>query len=337
MSLIHAFSSSKADGPDTSMVQASNWNADHVANSGGLNIQVISGTASVPVPAFGTGTIFMRRRAGKTHAVSMGSSGLDYTIQPHFGLNKVLRFNPAGNSNSLTVGADGVVLASTGTATARNANAGAAFHGNLRRVALINTNVSGANAGIRGGGAQFWTGPTGSWGGFFLIARFVFSSASDSYRWFCGFNTSTSNPVAGQNPSAFITMVGFGCDAADSNIFFMHNDASGAATKINTGIARMAARANSVNGDTTQSPVYEVRLFCPPNPSAAGVNGAASAISGSIEVLTPGSSSFFETSTSSSTDVPSSATLLNPHVWIGNGAATASSIDIISLYVETDN
>lgn len=37
MALKHAFTNPKADGPDTTIVRPSDWNADHVIDSGGLN------------------------------------------------------------------------------------------------------------------------------------------------------------------------------------------------------------------------------------------------------------------------------------------------------------
>jgi hypothetical protein len=77
-------------------------------------------------------------------------------------------------------------------------------------------------------------------------------------RGFCGLRASVAAPTD-VNPSTLTNIVGVGFDASDSNLFIMHNDAAGAATKIDTGLARPGADRGSW---------IEVHLFSHPGDTA---------------------------------------------------------------------
>lgn len=78
-------------------------------------------------------------------------------------------------------------------------------------------------------------------------------------RGFCGLRASVAAPTD-VNPSTLTNIVGVGFDAADSNLQIMHNDATGAATKVNTGIPRPSA---------DRTGWIEVHLHSHPGDSAA--------------------------------------------------------------------
>lgn len=324
MALYHAFSSSKADAGDASLVRASNWNSDHVANSGGFNLQVMPNTSTLAATAAGSGTFYAREKAGYGIAAFQNSKS-HYSLQTHIGLNGIVWWKPTAGVVTVPSGNFGIMPATTGTATSRNVTGSSFWCMTQRKLSLLTGATSGALCGWRGQSGLFWRPSIDGRGGFLYIHRFHMEQipASGS-RWFAGFNSSTANPV-NVDPSANFNIVGFGCDAADTNIFFMHNDGAGAATKINTGIARPPVTQSSLGN----MQVFEMRMFCP------SVSG--SGISASIEVLNPGSSSYFETSTSSSTDIPVADVALNPCGYLATAAATATGLAIVSLYIESDD
>lgn len=62
------------------------------------------------------------------------------------------------------------------------------------------------------------------------------------------------------DPSSWLQIVGFGLDAADTNIQLMHNDGAGTATKTDTGIAKAAGDELYVRIHCTAGGNYEVTL-----------------------------------------------------------------------------
>lgn len=105
-------------------------------------------------------------------------------------------------------------------------------------------------------------------------ARFFLGSATTKgfdFRggWMMAVNTSVSthrvfyglrNDAAPTdvNPSTLTNMLGFGYDSADTNVQFFHNDASGTATKVDTGLAKPS---------TDGSAAFFVRIFAPGGPT----------------------------------------------------------------------
>lgn len=85
-------------------------------------------------------------------------------------------------------------------------------------------------------------------GGFRAVWRFGFQTLSSTRRWFVGL--ANPNPSSGTSTVAFdpstgltnligLNMIGIGQDAADTSPQFMHNDSSGNASKISTGMANI--------------------------------------------------------------------------------------------------
>ncbi len=77
----------------------------------------------------------------------MGPSGLDSSLQPHFGRNKISFVQPQGNGTVLT--SNGLTLTATGTATAANV-ATTNIHTYMRRLDYLVT-VPGFNSVLDGG------------------------------------------------------------------------------------------------------------------------------------------------------------------------------------------
>lgn len=83
-------------------------------------------------------------------------------------------------------------------------------------------------------------GASGS-GGFVQKVVFGLRAQNSAARAFFGVCTQSANPIsASADPSAAANTFGFGKDAADANLQFMHNDGSGVATKTDTGVTLLS-------------------------------------------------------------------------------------------------
>jgi hypothetical protein len=352
MGLKHAFSSSKADGADATLVQPSSWNADHTFSGGssgsvlyvsGGNIQTTGSLVFDPAvneleilgahagiclaPLTGTeakspeadeGIIFLRKRAGRILPNFLGPSGIDWAFQPHLGMNRVFAVYANGNATSYdTFG--GAAATASGTAAAANW-ASTNISSTLRRVDHPSGLTVGASAGLRGAAAFYSIGNFPETGGFYMLSRYIVAlTATSNTRLFCGFTGSTSNPATA-NPSAGLNLIAVAKDAADTTYQFMVNDGTSTATKTNTGITM------------TQGDVCESRIFVPPSGSTVYM---------SHEVLSVGGTGTWGTGPlaemSATTDLPSNTTALNWHCYLQTATTTAVRLGVCSIYIETDN
>jgi hypothetical protein len=268
-------------------------------------------------PTAGT-TVFGRTRAGRSMTGQVDPSGSIYIFQPSLFANKVTWFTPQGNGTTVTSVNYG--NSTTGTVTAANV-ATTSFFTSLRRVSYVTINTLGNSAGTRHNLAQFWRGNAAKLGGFFMVVRFGISQTKTGYRWFVGMSA-TTGALGNVQPSTFLNILGLGQDTGDANIQFMHNDGTGAATKVDLGV--------SWPRPTAATQFYEFRLCCPSNGtnilwSLENLDPSAPAITGGDTTLVP-------------TDIPSTTTLLSPQIWINNGTTNGvAAIDVASLYIETDN
>jgi hypothetical protein len=208
-------------------------------------------------------------------------------------------------------------IGTTGAPTAYDsAAAGAAFASTnyrtqTRRVAYASGTGANASAGFRTAGAC-WRGDAAGVGGFFASVRFAFS-ALPATRWASGL--CSANFTGAAEPSASVTWIGVGQDSTDATIQFMHNDAAGASTKSDTGLAT-----------PTTADVYELNFYCPSNSSTIDVT---------LQNLNGGGSIIAYTA---STELPAAATLFQVHTWASNMATgIAASVDLVAIYVETNN
>ncbi len=152
-------------------------------------------------------------------------------------------------------------------------------------------------------------------GGFLFTCRFGLEAWTTGDRLFVGMAPSVATIIT-SDPSATVNMCGFGVDAADSAITFMHNDGSGTATK------------TSIAGTTLASGQgYDAYIFIKPNDSTIYYR---------LDDVNAGTT-LVDTSTAS--DVPASGTFMAQMAMTSNAAntaVTAAQISITSLYVEGD-
>jgi hypothetical protein len=292
--------------------------------AGAADVEVEGGQLRLPAistptaPAAGGVKLFGRDVAGRILPAIIGPSGLDTSLQPFFGRNKMGLFVPSGNG-----GADtqmGLVISAAGTATTENV-ATTNLHTYMRRRSWrVTTASTTAVAGIRGGALQFTLGgPAAGLGGFHLIWRWgpATGVSNASHRAFVGMLASTGVPTD-INPSTLLNMCGMGYDLADTNIHFMHNDGTGTATKINLG-----ASFPKPNADLTS--VYELALFARPGTTQALTYEVTNLVSGAVATGTV------------TTDLPSTTTLINPYSYMSvGGVSSVIGFATMGLYIETD-
>ncbi len=158
------------------------------------------------------------------------------------------------------------------------------------------------------------TGTAGQ-GGFLFVCRFGFETWTAGDRLFVGMSSASAN-LTSSNPSATINMCGFGIDAGDTAITFMHNDGSGTATK------------TAITGTTlANNQGYDAYIFCKPNDTVVYYR---------LDDTNAGTT-LADTSTAS--DLPASGTQLGFAGLMGNAANTVvgnATIGIVSIYIETD-
>ena len=148
-----------------------------------------------------------------------------------------------------------------------------------------------------------------------MICRFGTAAFTSDGRLFVGLTT--VGAIGNVDPSTLASIVGVGCDSADTNLQIMGNDATGLATKTDLGANFPAKTANT--------DLYELRLFALPNGSSVGW---------SVERLNTGD--FASGTITASGDLPAATTSLAPQLFINNGAtAAAVGIDLSILFLET--
>jgi hypothetical protein len=275
------------------------------------NMSVVPSDPSVPNAGFMN--FYARSNAGRVIPRWRGPSGLDTTVQPAIFSNNVTVYGPGAGSAPSVLG--GAALTAVGTVS-HPAPTTVGFRESLAR--WIITSAAGANSASehRIAALRAYRGDATGRGGFFFSARFGVSTAVANQRVFVGLTDSTSAISTSQSPSSLTNMIGVGWDSADTNLQVMYNDGSGTATKIDLG---SDYPANSTTA------VFEVQFFAAPNDTEVGYR---------VKRLDTG----VETSGSLTTDLPSTSTFLTVHAYMNNGGtASAVVLELIKIYIETDN
>ncbi len=299
------------------------WN-NAGAFAGAADVEIEGGQLRLPAiatptpPAAGGVKLFGRNVGGRILPAIVGPSGLDTSLQPFMGRNKLGFFLPHGNNAGFTN--FGLGTAAVGTATGANVTT-TNLHTYLQRHEwLVTTAATTAVAGVRATAQQKTVGgPAAGLGGFMLVWRWAPATgvANASHRAFAGMRNSIAAPTD-VNPSTLTGICGMGYDAADANIQFMHNDATGTATKIDLGAA--FAKPN-----IDRTAVYEVVMFCPPGITQALSYEVTNLVSGAVASGTV------------TTDLPSTTTLLAPYAYVSvGGVSSVVGIMVNSMYLESD-
>lgn len=287
------------------------------AGGGGGDLSVDYTTTQPNTPTTG-GVMFTRYRARRLPAY-VGPAGLDTSLQPALFANRVARLNAINNATSPSL--DGLAINATQTATAV-ALATTNFYTAMTRVRYPTTTTASTGGGLRSSSGQWFLSSTQNLGGFFFVARFGIAvvPSSTQTQWFVGLSATTGGALsATANPTSLFSLIGFGSDLTHTTMRFLNNDATGTATSVDLG-ANFPSKTAATN-------FYEVRMFAP--------SGAGLTLYWSAQRLNDGA---FVQGGPVTTDLPALNTLMALQVNIGNGTqAAVASIDVQSVYVETDN
>ncbi|MFN4202537.1 MAG: DUF2793 domain-containing protein [Tabrizicola sp.] len=289
--------------------------ADVEIEDGQLRLPTIATPAA---PAADGLKMFGRKVGGRAMPAFMGPSGLDSALQPSLARNKVGMWLATGNGGTDT--AWGLALTGGGTATGENV-ATTNLHTYMRRRSWrVTTASTTATAGLRCNYLQ-WTlgGPAAGRGGFHTVWRWgpATGVATPTTRAFVGMRGSVAAPTD-VNPSTLTNLCGMGWDDADANIQFIHNDGTGAATKIDLG-------ASFPRPTVDLTSVYEVALFAPPGTTQSLSYEVTDLASGAVATGTV------------TTDIPALTQLLAPYGYISvGGTSSVIGFAVMSLYIESD-
>lgn len=278
-------------------------------------------TAAPAAPASGAVRMFRKDHAGRQMPAFVGPSGLDAALQPFLATNKIARWNPSGNVTTTPI-IDGftAAFATLGTATARSV-AATDFFTRLRRFGYVSASTAAAFCGHYATVAQWTIGTGAGLGGFHYVCRFVPSdpAAVSGARMFLGLRNAVAAPT-NVEPNTLTNCVGVAQLSTSTNLQIVYGG-SVAQTAIDLGAGFPAGGASNA--------AYELQLFASANNQTIGYrvtrldNGAVASgmLSGTV-----------------GTQIPAATTLMAHAAWRTNNATLlACGLDIVQVYIETDN
>lgn len=325
MALKHTFVSAIADPGDATLVRPSNWNADHLIDSGGVNIT--SNTSVPTTPATSTIQLFSSSLASKETLSSVDDAGVVINYQASLNQKQIFRWNPIFATATLPP-SDGIQFTTpVGTATARasGATAGSVL-GAWKRLGLVSAATAGSLCHIRSGatttGLACFNAGTTMPGDLFYSARFGISDAATvaGARMFVGLAGSTA-AASNVEPNTLFTCLGIAQLSTDATQLYM---VCGGNTT-----AQTAVGLGATNFPINNTNAYEISIYCS-KVSATVIYYTAKNLTNGVSV----SGSF----TGTVATIPNGTSTVNGlavHFWRTNNAtALAVGLDIISVYGE---
>ena len=260
----HTFASAKTDGGDATLVQPSNWNAEHTVDQ----YLDIPDVATPAAPSAGWLRIFAKTRANRTTLNTIGPSGVDVAYQPALFGNTVQMWAPSATTAQTAFGVT-YTARNVGTAAAQSTPARASTNDmtSLSRASFgTGTTATGAS-GTQSAATVAWRGNAAGRGGFFFNARFGIETLAADQRAFIGL--SANNAAMAADGSTWANTCGLVKDSADSTWQF--------ATRNGTTLTKTASGATVVAGQ-----ILDMYVFAPPNNSATVYVRLVDAVTGTI-------------------------------------------------------
>ena len=294
-----------------------------------LLINADYGSTTPTAPSTGL-TLFSRNKARRLPAF-IGPSGQDARLQVAMAHNNVTQVKAINNStatDNLAV-VPAVASFTTGTTTAITtmsavANATTNYYTSIVR-SRLNSSTAAGTVGRLSIAPQWMFSATANMGGFYFVCRFGLFTAAVNTRGFVGMSSNASAYVLSSDPSGLLNQVGFYWNAADTTLKFI-SSGSAAGTGVDLG-------ANFPISSSAATYFYEVSIFVP---SGLGQFGYWSATRLNDNLFASGT--FGTSGATALTTVPLASVLLGAVVARGNGTAAAThSLDLASLYIDSDN
>lgn len=305
-----ATSGSAAAGGASAQIQFNNGGSFDGADNARIENENLTLTTQTnpPAPTAGNVSLVGRSIGGRVFPAFKSVDAVT-ELQSSLATKDFLIVKSAGNSAANTVlGASATT--NLGTATAANVSTSNVHTQTRRTDYLVTTPSTTAVAGVRHNAAQWWLAKP-------YLCSMVWGPAT-------GVSVATNRAFAGMRvasaptdvePSTLTDMFGMGWDAADTNIQFMHNDASGTAIKIDLGASFPVPTVDRTN-------MYELQTYANTSGISYRVvnytNGAVA--SGTVN-----------------TNIPSTTTLLAPsmHISVG-GTSSVIGIALSKIYLESE-
>jgi hypothetical protein len=309
MGIKHNYVATGTDDP-TKQVSVTRWNNDHVIDTE-IDLPLV---ASPSAPIADYVAIYGQKRAGRMMLTQMGPSGLDTSLQPHLGGNKIGLWIPPGNATTVPAIFGIGTLTTVGTATTRTVTA-TTLASRMLRLGYISAATAGALTSLREAQNKYTTGGGDGLGGFYYRLRFIPSNAANvtGERFFAGL-WATTTAATNQEPTALVNCLGI-CQISSSTNLQIYGAGATVGTPVDLGA--------NFPANTLSTEAYEFAMF-----SAA--NGTTT-----WQVWRLGTAF---TATGTFTSQPASTTFLGHQIWKTNNAtALAVGVDICTLYIETDN
>lgn len=305
----HAFTSGKSDGGDATLVQPSNWNAEHVIDQY-LDYPV----GGIPAtPSAGTLRTFARSRAGRVLPHVVGPSGVDVALQPAmFGNTMYMWLAGTGTTVAINFGTSWTARNSgTGAAQAHPTKASTNAMTSLNRATFGTGTTATGSSGIQSAASVAWRGNSAGLGGFFFFARFGVETHEASMQYLVGL--SALNAALAGEPSVQNNTVGIGKDSTDSTWQLIFRNGA-TTTKVNTGAT------------VTAGQILDFMMFAAPNGSDITCR-LVDAVTGTVIV----------DNTVHSTNLPVNTTFLFAHAQARSTVGTTAKLLALNrIYVETD-
>lgn len=288
------------------------WTESLTAVIGSDLITLTARSSNPSPPGAGTMLLYDLPAGGRQLPRIIGPSGLDTSLQPALFGNGIILLAPNTTTTMFAMGTVAPTFVGTLSTPALSANT---LRESTRRSQLLSAATGGSASEARIAFASVWRGNGAGLGGFFFRARFAYASNVATQRLLVGLTSATTAISVTIDPSTLTNCVFLGNDAGDSNLQIMHNDASGTCTKVDLGGTFVKNELNAI---------YDITFFAAPNDNDIGYT---------ITKLNTGDTA----SGTLASDLPAAATFLAPHIYLNNGGtASAVTIDIMRLYIETD-
>lgn len=260
--------------------------------------------------------MFSRHRARRVPAF-VGPTGQDSALQPALFSNRVNMLTAVPQSTAFQALGGMPAPAFYGTASNAAAPSAASFFASLTRQRIAGGASGATQCGFRSGYPVHFSS-TPNKGGFFWVLRCgVNLGQSGGGRGMFGLST-FSTAIPNQDYTGFTQMVGFGWAQGETTMKFVCNDQFGSPTVVDLG-----ANFPTTNYGTY---FYEFRMFAP--------SGGGQQVYWSATRLNDG----LVTSGSANSDLPTVDVFMYTHAIYGTTTTvTGNSLDVQSLYIETDN
>ena len=299
------------NGTETGAYVGTGWDIGIDIQSGGIQL---AAQANPTAPTAGNLKIYAKAVAGRVVPKWVGPSGVDTPFQAALWGNNTALWTTTGATAGVWQGTTGVGAGTYVTALPTITNLYTSMIRGLWASVVTTTNQQ---VGQRSSQNQFYRGSVAGQGGFFFFARFGTEAWTAGDRLFVGMGTGTTAMVTG-NPSTLTNTLGFGIDAGDTAISFIHVDNAGVAIKdVIPGQPALAANQG-----------YNAYIYAKPND--ATVYYRLDNINTDTTII----------DTSTTTALPANTAMMAAFALMSNGAnktVTSAEIGVNRMYIETDH